>query len=104
MKPFFTEEGKPQLKESYCVYMDVLGFNQLILDSHKNKTSQALLERFHEKVSKSVKSLMEVPIKDIEPWWGVKVFTDNIVMGYPLFTPDGESEFGFMLMGVSEYQ
>jgi hypothetical protein len=37
-------------------------------------------------------------------WWGVKVFTDNIVIGFPIWSGDGEGEFGSIVFTIGQYQ
>lgn len=98
---YFDEKGIPQLKLSYCVFIDVLGFNQRMEDSFNNGEGKTLFREFYSTISKEIEELKEGS-DDLSFY--LKAFTDNIVIGFPLSTEDGESEFGFTIISIMLYQ
>jgi len=51
----------------------------------------------------------QIKLKNISPdadhsMYQLKVFTDNIVLGYPFYSEDGESEFGHTIWAIKQYQ
>jgi hypothetical protein len=44
---YFSKEGSPKLRMSYCVFMDILGFRKLVIDSFKEADYQDLFEKFY---------------------------------------------------------
>lgn len=98
---FLDKDGKPELKISFCAFMDVLGFSEEIKTSFANKTHQELFQRFQKAISREFKNI--TPDHD-DSLFQLKAFTDNIVLGYPLFTEDAETEFGHMISALKQYQ
>jgi hypothetical protein len=100
-KDDYFEAGKPIHKTSYCAFLDVLGFSERIKDSFKEKKGNRLLRTFHTILSKRIKAL-KADTSDSLLYF--KSFTDNIIFAHPRFSDDMESEFGFILLALSEYQ
>jgi hypothetical protein len=89
-------DGKPpKLRKSVFVFMDVLGYKQMIQGAHTLPQRNQLLARLHGVLSNGRRWLEEkdqlepLPAKDT---FALKAFTDNIVVGWPVYN-DGESEF-----------
>lgn len=93
--------GKPVHRLSYCAFLDVLGFSERIRDSYKNGSADTLLESFHEILARSIAQIKQ---STDESMLYFKSFTDNVVLAHPRFSSDMESEFGFILWSVNEYQ
>lgn len=109
--PYHSEEQVPTLRNSVFVYMDILGYSEMIRESEESGTQQELLSRLHTTLSKerewledkmSPKELRELIKKDS---YALKAFTDNIVIGWPI-RDDGEFEFwsAFSKLGIFQLQ
>lgn len=100
-KTDYFAAGKPVHRLSYCAFLDVLGFSERIRTSYKDDTANTLLESFHTILVKSIARLKE---DTDESMLYFKSFTDNVVLAHPRFSEDMESEFGFTLWPIREYQ
>lgn len=100
-KDDYFENHKPVHRTSYCAFLDVLGFSDRITDSFKEKKGNQLLQEFHAILAKRIKSLQSDTDDSLLYF---KSFTDNIILAHPRFSDDLESEFGFILWALSEYQ
>lgn len=105
---YFDEAGKPRLVQSYCVFADFLGFRQQIQDAVKNGEEQVVFKRFMEEIEPEIENTINPGPKDeIEGFprmWDAKVFTDNVVLGYSLWSDRGEKEFGHAITQLLEFQ
>jgi hypothetical protein len=102
--PFFDQCAQPSLKNSYCVFLDVLGFTQMVQASFAGGDPAPLFDAFYRIAKAEIARLNGNHFEPDARLWDLKVFTDNIVLGYPLFSHDGEAEFGFVVERVAEYQ
>jgi hypothetical protein len=93
--------GKPVHRLSYCAFLDVLGFSERLRASYKDGSADTLLESFHRILAKSIAQLKE---NTDDSMLYFKSFTDNVVLAHPRFSDDMESEFGFILWAINEYQ
>lgn len=100
-KSDYFSAGKPAHRLSYCAFLDVLGFSERIRESYKDGSADALLESFHQILAASIAQLKE---STDESMLYFKSFTDNVVLAHPRFSTDMESEFGFILWSINEYQ
>ncbi|MFM2275665.1 MAG: hypothetical protein RL211_1537 [Pseudomonadota bacterium] len=100
-KSDYFVSGKPVHRLSYCAFLDVLGFSERIRTSYKDGSADKLLESFHQILAKSIAKLKE---DTGESMLYFKSFTDNVVLAHPGFGDDMESEFGFILWAINEYQ
>jgi hypothetical protein len=67
--------------------------------------SDALLMDFRESLDAALdrlRALLEDP-PDSPPSWRYRAFTDNIVLGFPMRSPDGEGELGSAAVAISEF-
>lgn len=101
---YFDEDGTPRLLTSYCVFMDILGFTNTITESFGKGEGEALFKRFYEVISSQAKLFKSDPDFHLPDRWIAKIFTDNIVLGHPFYSTDGESEFGSIVWTVASYQ
>jgi len=102
--PFYDSNGNPVLTKSYCAFLDVLGFKQMVQESFAGNAPYPLFARLHRIIQAEILRLNMYQLGSGETDWALKVFTDNIVLGYPLFSGDGESEYGFVIGRIAEYQ
>lgn len=100
MKQGQVYNSTPKLCNSYCLFLDVLGFSQEIIDNHNNGLSQSHLQKFYTAFNSASNALTTHPI-----FWEYKIFTDNIVLGSQIIsTPDSESLFGTIIPCVVNFQ
>jgi len=45
--PYIGKDGAPTLLPSVFVFMDILGYSDLVLDAERSGTQQSLLEQLH---------------------------------------------------------
>ena len=83
-KKFYTPDGKPSFEHCICVFMDVLGS----VERQKSLQAEAALEefqQFYSVISREVQNMNKWGAgTDEDSFWRLKVFTDNILLGYPL--------------------
>lgn len=100
-KSDYFSNGKPVHRLSYCAFLDVLGFSERIRASYKDGNANKLLQSFHQILAKSIAQIKE---GTDESMLYFKSFTDNVVLAHPQFSDDMESEFGFVIWSINEYQ
>lgn len=107
--PYIVEGQKPTLQESVFVFMDILGYSDLILQSQKADTQQKALRDLHAALAAGRRGLED---RDLPPalrelgkkdFHALKAFTDNIVIGWPVHS-DAEMEFGNAFMRLAAFQ
>lgn len=105
-----TEEQVPTLRNSVFVYMDILGYSEMIRESEESGTQQEVLSKLHNALSKGREWLEEntLPQQQLREFikkdsYALKAFTDNIVIGWPI-RDDGESEFWSAFSKLSIFQ
>ena len=105
--PYKDNSNNPELKESVFVFMDILGYREMIEEALKTNTSQNLLLNLHqaliegrEYLERDSEFIREFVKKDLHV---LKAFTDNIVIGIPI-RDDGEMELGDAFGKVAEFQ
>ncbi|MFI8715184.1 hypothetical protein [Brevibacillus brevis] len=93
------DPSNPQMVHSAVCFTDILGFSQMVLDAHQNGTGDQLLQRLHKILTEQYEDL-----KPEEDYMGVfKAFTDNIVIGLPIYD-DGESQLGGIFLDFASFQ
>jgi len=98
----------PKLVPSFVCHVDILGYSQLSNEALKSGTGNIFLNRIRFALNKAYKRVRE----NSKGWrsndrFSIKIFTDNIVVGYPLlnFKSDyGEAELGHIFSTFSEFQ
>ena len=101
MKIEYFEKGKPTHRLSYCAFMDVLGFSEQITESFQVNQGDELLRKFHSILSDRISAMEK---EQDETLLYFKSFTDNVILAYPQFSPDLETEFGSILDSILEFQ
>ena len=103
-------DGKPMMLRSVVCFADILGYRGMTAEALQNGTGNKFLQKIHTALASVYSALRErgEGIKGGAPVFQVKVFTDNVVVGYPFFDlpeeDDGEFEIGDMLILFTEFQ
>lgn len=100
-KDDYLENGQPVHRLSYCAFLDVLGFSARIRSSYENDMGDKLLREFHGIFSNCLDKIKSEAGQSILYF---KTFSDNVLLAYPCLSYDMESEFGFILWSIKEYQ
>lgn len=109
LNPYHGTDGKPLIRKSVTAFLDILGFAQAIRNAalqgkqqeHLDALQTALTEA-HRHFRADFAAYERFGAMTAAPYM-IKVFTDNIVLGIPIYT-DAESELGRMLNLVGNYQ
>lgn len=106
----YHASAEPKLQRSVFVFMDILGYSDLMIQSEKNGTQHETLHSLHRALSKGRKWLDDAIPKELQclvktDRYALKAFTDNIVIGWPV-RDDAESELGdaFFKIGAFQFQ
>lgn len=97
--PYIQKDGQPVLLKSVVAFVDILGYRDLVDCAAKAFKSQELLDRLHGALRKARKHVDP----DNLDFCAVRAFTDNIVIGHPIFD-DAEGELGFACYTLSYFQ
>ncbi|WP_063650556.1 hypothetical protein [Aliivibrio fischeri] len=100
----YFEQNIPKLKKSYCAFLDVLGFSELILESSVSDVAEEEFFQNYYAVAKKQLEELSTVAKDSSDFVHMKVFTDNIVLAIPWFSEEGESELGYIIDAIKQYQ
>lgn len=97
----------PKMLPSFVCYADILGFNQLSRNAIESGNGLQFLHRLRQALSCAydrIRDSSSGPGED--SYYAVKVFTDNIVVGYPLRRDYdyGEPELGDIFRIFSNFQ
>jgi len=103
--PYPLRDGKPEMRVSVVTFLDILGYAEMA------QTSNEVLQGLREALEEAGEILSGKGIYDeryIRPY-SIKVFTDNIVLGWPIpvehpLYGDGERELGYTFLNVALYQ
>jgi hypothetical protein len=85
--PYHIEDQEPTLRMSVFVFMDILGYSEMIRQSEKLGTGQQMLRSLHQALIEGRDWLAErEPDAELsasfpKDFSALKAFTDNIVMG-----------------------
>ncbi len=101
MNDDFFENGKPVHKISYCAFLDVLGFSARTRESYLKNSENNLLQEFFNIFANQLARMKE---ETEESLLYFKSFSDNVLLAHPRFSRDMESEFGFIIWSIQEYQ
>jgi len=105
---YLAKSGKPWMRNSWVVYLDILGFTARLLRATADGTANQLLADLTAALNEAKVDLVidyeEYTAYGIkEAPYAVKMFTDNVVLGFPIHD-DGESEFGRMIYIIGLWQ
>jgi len=99
MNPYL-ENGPPTTKLSLVAFVDILGFQQMTLDSIAVGEQEDLLQRLHSALMEARQTL--AIHNELDPF-EMRTFTDNIVIGWPIIY-DGEAESGDAFIRFAAFQ
>lgn len=99
----------PILISSFVCHADILGFSQLSSEAISAKKGDVFLNEIRSALSEAYSRVRERAkgFQEGDRRFSIKVFTDNIVVGYPAENHNGsmgEDELGHMLVVFSEFQ
>jgi hypothetical protein len=97
----YFQGGKPVHRQSFCAFLDILGFSEAIKRAHKQGSSDLLLQTFHDSFKVHLKDFKKKAKAEVLFF---KTFSDNVLLAYPAFSDDMESEFSFVLDALVGYQ
>ena len=104
----YTIDNNEQLMDSFVCLADILGFTHLCEEFSNEEEGNERLAKIKESIQNAFE-FIDPSIYNFQNIceYSVKVFTDNIAIGYPLSKPlvdFGEHELGRLLDGFSAYQ
>src|SRR3972149_828335 len=91
MKNPYKHSDPPKMLPSFVCYADILGYSHLSKEAVKSGNDLQFLHRLRNALSNAYER-----IRENSKGWGddstfaVKVFTDNVVVGYPLRDPGSD--------------
>ena len=103
------DKDSPSLLPTFVCYADILGFRSKINQAFSSGKETEFLQRIHNSVSAAYERVRAAATLggDQPPVFEIKVFTDNIVVAYPIRAPFrdfGEPELGHLLDIFAEVQ
>jgi len=110
MKNPYKKSDTPTMLPSFVCYADILGYSQISRESIRSGNGPQFLQKLRKALSNAYERVREQSkswSEEAPSFFAVKVFTDNIVVGYPLRQHEfdyGEPEFGNIMSTFSEFQ
>jgi hypothetical protein len=107
--PYIVSGQEPTLHNSVFVFMDILGYSDLMVQAQKNGTQESTLRDLHAALFASRRQLeddgLPPELRNFgeKDFYALKAFTDNIVIGWPVHS-DAETEFGSAFMRLAMFQ
>ncbi len=98
---FYFRDDLPTHHQSYCAFLDVLGFSDQITESHLKNTHNSLLNQFHQTLNESIQLLNEYSTHGLT---SIRSLTDNLIICIPQISRDMESELGSILSLITSFQ
>jgi len=80
----------PKMIDSFVCYADILGYSQLCREALKSEQGDDFLRKLRNALSSVYFNIRERLNSRSQRFFSMKVFTDNIVIGFPLHDPDFE--------------
>lgn len=104
----YTAKGNTKMLPSLVCFADILGFSQLSIENIKKGNGDLFLDKIRDCLNKAYEKIIAqiIPHKDVADF-NLKVFTDNLVIGFPFVDfafESGEPELGVLLQVISEFQ
>ncbi len=104
--PYVVDDQEPRTKPSVFAFLDILGYRAMVVAAAKDGTSDELLSRLHDALTRG-RVLLDPDnpyIQDDDPdLYVLKAFTDSIVIGWPA-DDDAEGELGSMYGRLADFQ
>jgi hypothetical protein len=101
-----TRGAEAKLSRHLVVYLDILGLREAMASARPSMQDSRRLLRSY---VRGLRLALEVitPDKDERDdplGWKFKIFTDNVVLGIPVWTDDAEHEFGLAASQIARFQ
>lgn len=99
-----SSTGRPLIKDSFCLFIDILGFSHNITEADKNGKQQWHLSRIYSAIENAQKQIKNKHSKSI---WTTKLFSDNLLLACPIDDigrRDAEGHFGAIIYPIKQYQ
>lgn len=99
----------PSLLPTIVCYADILGFRAMTVKAIKSGEDEVFLQRIKSSLSEAYEIVRKAQTLDgaVPSMFDMKVFTDNIVIAFPLYNlrgNDGEAELATLLMILAQVQ
>ncbi len=103
--PYIDKEGNPVLHYSVVAFVDILGYSELVKEAESQGKSLEFLMNIYDAINCGLNWLLpgNVSIGFEKDMYRVKVFTDNVVIGYPIFHHD-EPVLGHVFDNLGHFQ
>ena len=102
--PYRAENpGVPHVKPSWVLLLDILGFQEAVLDAERAGTTDVLLGRFRRAIDGNSQLLRTPDVPEFSALYAIRTFSDHLVLGWP-YVEDGETEFGHIVLSAAQYQ
>jgi len=110
--PYLDDDGKPILRRSVVAFIDVLGYEDMVLESETSGHPHDFLVHLRDSLSNAINYLDETieenkiilhPKLFKKDLYRIRIFTDNIVIGYPVHD-DAEAELGRIFSLLAFFQ
>lgn len=110
--PYLDDDGNPILRQSVVAFIDVLGYEDMVLESEASGHPQDFLIHLRNSLSNAIRyldedirkySLILDPKLFKKDLYRIRIFTDNIVIGYPV-RDDAEAELGRVFSLLAFFQ
>src|SRR5438046_884782 len=96
--PYQDDDGRPHLRDSAVVWLDILGFQDALTEARAQGDEQRVLETLAGALKDLVPQMKPSHVyPDEPPPWVVKAFTDNFVVGLPV-DGEGRPEVGIRIV------
>jgi len=106
--PYILDSNGANLQKSFVCYADILGYSKLSEEALKQGQGHKFLNELRTALTKAYDRIRENSNHfNIKQFFSVKVFTDNIVVGYPIQnikSNHGEPELGDIFWTFAEFQ
>lgn len=104
--PYFRKNGRPWLRRSVVAFLDILGIKDFLTTAIKQRREHRSLLDLQRALDSSIKWLRP-PRPDFfgeRDLYAIKTFTDNIIIGFPIWDFDSEGPLGSILFKVALFQ
>jgi hypothetical protein len=102
--PFVKAGVPPQTRKAVTVFLDLLGFRERMAAAYASGEATSLLRTLRAALDEAGRHLIQTQHgSDPADLWKVKAFTDNVVLGMPIYD-DAELDLGLVFSMVGLYQ
>ena len=97
------KRGGPRMQMSVVAFIDLLGYRAEVLRAHREGRQQEYLLKLRKALDRSLSGLRDFAQGHAAPW-RVKAFTDNIVLGFPVFIEDEPGTLNIVIERLGRFQ